>query len=180
MCAIIFAVGDVLGGPQFTHHSNFQGTAAAQNALLPLVKTVGMAHDLLPTVTYTDPEIAHVGLTEEQARERHGRTVKVYVHPMSKSDRGRTEGDTEGFIKIVHRGGRLLGVTIVAARAGEMISEVAVAMKAGLSVRQIVSTMHPYPSYNETLFAALGFMLVDELFDGASGRLINTAMKILY
>lgn len=176
----IYAAGDVIGGPQFTHNSNFQGSAVAQNALFPVVNTVGIEDDLMPWVTFTEPEVAHVGLTEAQARERHGDGFKVYFYPMTGSDRGQTEADTEGFIKIVHRNGRMIGVTIVANRAGEMLTEFTMAMKNKLTLRQMIGAIHPYPTYSETVYRAVSYMLVDELFDGVSGRAIEAAKKVLF
>lgn len=176
----IYAVGDCIAGPKFTHLSGYQGSAAARNALLPVVNVPGH-DDVLPWVTYTDPEIAHVGLTEAEAREHYGDSVKVYHYPMSRSDRAVTENDTKGFIKIVYKGsGKVLGVTIVAERAGEMITEFAMLMKHNMSLTDIVAAIHPYPTYTDTIRVAAGYLVVDELFKGVTGTLIKAASKILF
>ena len=125
----IYAAGDCTGGYQFTHYAGWQAAMAARNALLPGASK-GVT-DLVPWTTFTDPEVAHVGLTEAQAREQFGDAVKTCDWPMARVDRARTEGDTDGFIKLVHKqNGTLLGATIVAARAGEMIHEWIVALDA--------------------------------------------------
>jgi len=110
----IYAAGDCIGSYQFTHYAAWQAAIAVRNALLP-----GSAKGVtgrVPWNTFTDPEVAHVGLTEEQARQRYGDKVQTYQWPMEKSDRAWTDDSTAGFIKLVYKkGGKLLGVTIVAA-----------------------------------------------------------------
>lgn len=176
----IYAVGDCIEGPKFTHLSGYQGSAAARNAIFPVVNVPGH-DDVLPWVTFTDPEVAHVGLTEAQAREKFGASVKVYHYSMSRSDRGITENDTEGFIKIVYRGsGKVLGVTIVAERAGEMITEFVMLMKHKMRLTDIIAAIHPYPTYTDTIRVAVGYLVVQELFQGLTGRLINVASRVLF
>lgn len=175
----IYAVGDVLGGDQFTHNSNNQGSIAAANALLPVVKMPGFEEKALPRVTYVAPEVAQVGMTEAQARDKYGDSIKAYFYPMTQGDRAVTENDTEGFIKIIHTNGKLLGATIVADRAGEMITEFTLALKNGLKLRTLARTMHAYPSYSEIVYQAVAFLLIEELFEGASGKLITRVAKVL-
>lgn len=175
----IYAVGDCIGGPFYTHRSGFQGAQAARNAIFP-GGSAGMS-DLLPWVTFTDPEVAHVGLTEAEARQLHGERVKTYFFSLEHGDRAVTDDDTEGFIKIVYKGSDdLLGVTIVAARAGEMLTEFSLAMKHGLGLRKITSTIHAYPTYSDVVHKAVSQLNVDELFAGWTGKALKRAVSILW
>ncbi len=175
----IYAVGDVTTGPKFTHYAGFQGSIAGRNMLLPIGK--GNGHEeILPWVTFTEPEVAHVGLTEAQARTKHGAAVKVFMFPMGEGDRAVTEGDTDGFIKLVYRGSsELLGATVVAERAGEMITEYTLVIAKKLSARGLVGVMHPYPTYSDIAKKALSNLLVHELLNGTSGRLLKAVVKRL-
>ena len=111
----IYAAGDCTGGFQFTHYAGYQGVMAVRNAFLPLNSRAVLEH--VPWATFTDPEVAHVGLTEAQAREHHGPKAVVSNLPMSRVDRAVIEGEAGGFIKLVHLpNGKLLGTTVVAAR----------------------------------------------------------------
>jgi pyruvate/2-oxoglutarate dehydrogenase complex dihydrolipoamide dehydrogenase (E3) component len=135
---------------------------------------------LVPWTTFTDPEVAHVGLTEAQARERHGDDVRTCEWPMAGVDRARTEGDTSGFTKIVHRpDGRLLGATIVAARAGEAISEWIVALHKGLKVGELSDMIHVYPTYSTATMQAAAHIRVQQLLSGASGHVIRGLARLV-
>jgi pyruvate/2-oxoglutarate dehydrogenase complex dihydrolipoamide dehydrogenase (E3) component len=174
----IFAAGDCAGGPHFTHYAGFQGAQAVRNALLP-GQSRQIVGDLLPWVTFTEPEIAHVGLSEAQAREKYGHGVKVFHYDLATADRAVCDDDIEGFIKIVYKGyGDLLGVTIAAARAGEMITEFVLAMKHGINLRSLVATMHPYPTYSDIVHRALNNLSQKELPNTFSGRLLKVAAAI--
>jgi pyruvate/2-oxoglutarate dehydrogenase complex dihydrolipoamide dehydrogenase (E3) component len=132
-------------------------------------------------VTYTDPEIAHVGLTEQQAREKYGDKVKVYHFSMAEGDRSVAEDDRRGFIKLVYRGsGDLLGATVVAQRAGEMIFELDLAVQDKLSLTQITGMIHAYPTYSDVVKKAISNLVIDELFQGVSGRAIGLLRQTLY
>ena len=118
----IYAAGDCIGRHQFTHYAGWQAIVAVRNALLP-GRSKGIP-DRVPWATFTDPEVAHIGLTEAQARARLGDKAVTHHLSMERVDRARTERDPGGFIKLVHRrDGTLLGATIVAGQAGEMIHE---------------------------------------------------------
>ncbi len=168
----IYAAGDCTGGYQFTHFAGWQAFQAARNALL-----VGSAKgfsDVVPWCTFTDPEVAHVGLTEAQAREKHGEAVRTLHRSASQNDRAVCENDLDGFIKIVHlTDGRILGATIVAARAGEMITEFAIALQHHLKVGDLAATIHPYPTYSTTIQIMASEEAVTEVFSGLGGRLIK-------
>jgi pyruvate/2-oxoglutarate dehydrogenase complex dihydrolipoamide dehydrogenase (E3) component len=147
----VYAAGDITGAPAFTHIAALHGSIAASNALLGPLRAVD--HDRMPWVTFTDPEIAHVGLTEAQARDRHGDTVRVRSLPHERLDRAVTEDDTDGFTRIVlDAQGRVLGATIVAPRAGEMITELAVLVARRGRLRDLASVVHPYPSWSQAVW----------------------------
>ena len=107
---------------------------------------------VIPWTTYTEPEVAHVGLYERQAQER-GIDVATFTVPLHEVDRAVLDGETEGFARVhlARRGGRILGATLVARHAGEMIGEVVLAMSAGLGIDAIGRTIHPYPTQSEVL-----------------------------
>ncbi|MFQ5596170.1 MAG: dihydrolipoyl dehydrogenase family protein [Anaerolineae bacterium] len=168
----IYAAGDCTGGFQFTHYAGWQAFMAARNALLPGSST-GVT-DRVPWATFTDPEVAHVGLNEAQARERFGDAVMICEWPMAQVDRAVAEGDTAGFIKLVHKpDGTLLGATIVAGRAGEMIHEWVVALERGLKVGDMAGIIHVYPTYSTGAMQAAAAIRVANLLSGTSGRVIR-------
>ncbi len=105
--------------------------------------------DQVPWTTFTEPEVAHVGLTEQQARDRHGHRIEVTNWPMAQVDRALTDGASAGFIKLVHQpNGRLLGATVVSRRAGEMIHEWTLALDQGRKVGDLADSIHVYPTYS--------------------------------
>ncbi|MBN8919867.1 MAG: FAD-dependent oxidoreductase, partial [Rhizobiales bacterium] len=144
----VYAIGDaVLGTPQFTHVANYHAGLVIRSALfrLPVDHRAGT----IPWVTYTDPELAHAGLTEEAARTRHGR-VGVLRWPYCENDRAQAEGETEGHIKIVTaKSGRIVGATIVGAQAGEMIATWTLAITQRMNVSAFLGTVLPYPTLSE-------------------------------
>lgn len=142
----IYAVGDVTGRYQFTHMSEHMAKVATSNALIKVPVKIDKKH--VPWVTYTDPELGHVGATQKQLDE-DGVTYEVYKFPFSKIDRAITDGNTTGLIKVYAKkwSGKILGASILGAHAGEMISQYALAMKNGVSLRDFADTIHPYPSY---------------------------------
>jgi pyruvate/2-oxoglutarate dehydrogenase complex dihydrolipoamide dehydrogenase (E3) component len=149
----IYAGGDVTGAPAFTHVAGMHGSIAATNALLAPVRRID--HDRIPWVTFTDPEIAHVGLTETQARQQHGDAVRVRLLQHEHVDRAIVEDDTDGFTHVVlDAKGRVLGATIVAPRAGEMIAELAGLVARGGRLRELASIMHPYPAWTDGVWNA--------------------------
>ena len=139
----VYAIGDVAGGLQFTHAANYHAGLVIRNAIFRL--PVSANDDLVPRVTFTDPELAHVGLTEAQARERR---VKIAVSrwPFHENDRAQAERDTHGHIKVVTTpGGKILGATIVGAEAGEMIGLWALAVAQRMHIRSMAELVLPYP-----------------------------------
>ena len=168
----VYAAGDCLGGFQFSHYAGWQGFIAVRNALLP-GSSRGIT-DQVPWTTFTDPEVAHVGMTEEQARGKLGDNVLINSWPMKRVDRALNEAEDAGFLKLIYRKDRkLLGVTIVAAQAGEMINEWVVAMKHGFKVDELASVIHVYPTYSTASMQASAAVLVKSLLGGLSGQVIK-------
>lgn len=149
----IFAAGDVCSRYKFTHAADAMAQIVIQNALFPHPLGLGYAsvESLnMPWCTFTEPEIAHVGMYEKDAKEK-GIEVETYTYKLEEVDRAILDGEEEGFARIHIQKGtdKILGATIVAAHAGEMISEFSVAMKAGGGAKTIAGTIHPYPTQAE-------------------------------
>jgi pyruvate/2-oxoglutarate dehydrogenase complex dihydrolipoamide dehydrogenase (E3) component len=173
----IYAAGDCTGSYQFTHYAGWQAAMAVRNALLP--GTSRGVTDRVPWATFTDPEVAHVGLSEDQARMGFGDDVMTCHWPMSKVDRARTEGEPAGFIKLIHRkNGTLLGTTIVAAQAGEMIHEWIVALDQGIKVGDLSNALHVYPTYSIASMQAAAAIRVEQLLRGTSGRVVRGLARL--
>jgi pyruvate/2-oxoglutarate dehydrogenase complex dihydrolipoamide dehydrogenase (E3) component len=172
----IYAAGDVLGGYQFTHFAGWQAFQAARNALLP-----GSARgfsDIVPWVTYTDPEVAHVGMTEEQARAKFGGRIQVRRCEMNQTDRAVCEDDRDGLLKVVAtHDGIVVGATVIHARAGETITEFVLAMKHHLKLSDLAGAIHPYPTYATAVQQLAAEATVEELLSGTSGRIIRGLSK---
>ncbi len=154
----VWAAGDCTSRLQFTHVGDEQGRLAARNAFAgPLPWQRGKWDDaVVPWVTFTEPEIAHVGLTEREAVAQHGAGVMVSTFWDRDGDRARTAGETDGFVKLVAAPGKvgglalgkLLGMTAVGPMAGEMIAEGALCMRAGTLVGRLAQTIHAYPTWS--------------------------------
>jgi pyruvate/2-oxoglutarate dehydrogenase complex dihydrolipoamide dehydrogenase (E3) component len=146
----VFAAGDVCSRFKFTHAADAMARIVIQNALF--LGRAKASRLTIPWCTYTDPEIAHVGLSERDAVDR-GIAIDTFVQELREVDRAILDSQAEGFVKVhVHRGSdRIAGATIVAAHAGEMISEVTLAMTAGAGLKTLTRTIHPYPTQSEAL-----------------------------
>jgi pyruvate/2-oxoglutarate dehydrogenase complex dihydrolipoamide dehydrogenase (E3) component len=143
----VFAIGDAIGAAQFTHIANYHAGIVIRRALFRLRAKVN--EDMIPWVTYSDPELAQVGLTEEAARKRH-REIRVLRAPFHDNDRAQTERETRGHIKVITtRKGLIVGATIVGAHAGELITTWALAIGQRLKVRAIGELIVPYPTFAE-------------------------------
>jgi pyruvate/2-oxoglutarate dehydrogenase complex dihydrolipoamide dehydrogenase (E3) component/uncharacterized membrane protein YdjX (TVP38/TMEM64 family) len=153
----IFAAGDVAGPYQFTHFAAHQAWYAAVNALFGTFRKFRADYSVVPWVTYTDPEAAHVGLTEEMARQQDT-PYEIIRFDLGHLDRAVTESANKGFVKLLVQPGkdRILGVTIVAHNAGEMLAEYVMAMKHGLGLNKILGTIHAYPTMAEANKYAAG------------------------
>jgi dihydrolipoamide dehydrogenase len=149
----IYAVGDVCPGPMLAHKAEDEGIAAAE-FVAGLTGIVN--HDVIPGVVYTYPEIASVGLTEEEAKEKaaaSGGEIKVGKFPMMANSRAKTNRDTDGFVKVIAdaKTDRVLGVHIIASIAGSMIAEACTAMEFGATSEDIAYTCHAHPTHAEAL-----------------------------
>jgi pyruvate/2-oxoglutarate dehydrogenase complex dihydrolipoamide dehydrogenase (E3) component len=143
----VYAVGDVAGGPQFTHAANYHAGLVIRNVLFRLRARVD--ENVIPWVTYTDPELAHVGATEAQANARHI-PMRVLRWPYHENDRAQAERETHGHIKVITtKRGRILGATIVGAHAGELIVPWTLAISQGLNIRAFAGMVVPYPTFAE-------------------------------
>lgn len=147
----IYAAGDVASRFQFTHTADATARIVLQNALFPGAKKK-VSDLVIPWATYTDPEVAHVGMYDWEAKKA-GIPVETFVHALAETDRGRTDGEEGGFVKVhVKRGtDTIIGATIVGRHAGELISEVTVAMTGGLGLRHLATVIHPYPTEAEAI-----------------------------
>ena len=146
--ARVYAIGDVAGGLQFTHVAAHHAGLVVRNALFSLPVSTQAA--VIPWVTFTDPELAQVGLTETEARARHGDGVKVLRWPFHHNDRAQTDASTEGLVKaVIGKRGRILGAGIAGPQAGELIQPWVLAMTQGLGVKSLVDMVPPYPTRGE-------------------------------
>ena len=171
----VFAIGDVIGGPQFTHVAGYHAGIVIKNALFRVPARAD--HRSVPRVTYTDPELAQVGLSEAEARagERAGeRGIRVLRWPYDEIDRARAERRADGLAKvIIGRRGRILGAGIVGAAAGELIQCWSLAMHAGLGIGRVATMIAPYPSYGEINKKIAGSAFTPALFSARTRRLVR-------
>ncbi len=166
----IFAAGDVTGGYLFTHVADHEARTVVRNALFPFPTRI--SYDAVPWCTFTEPELAHVGLTESEARERHGDGVRAFTYDLGGLDRAITDRADRGAVKIVaDRKGRILGGHILAPEAGTMIAEVALAMKHGVKLGQISGLVHAYPTMSEGVRRTADLYMRSKLTDRARGWL---------
>lgn len=172
----IYAAGDCCMEWKFTHAADAAAQIVVQNALFGGRKKLSALN--MPWCTYTDPEIAHVGLYEHDA-QKQGIETRSFKFELAENDRAQAEGETNGFVKIaVKKGtGKILGATIVAAHAGEMIGEISVAMAAGLGLGSLGSVIHPYPTQAEAIKRAAGLYNQTRLTP-AVARLLKGWLKL--
>ena len=145
----IWAIGDVIPGPMLAHKAEDEGIATAEN----IAGQTGIVnHDVIPSVVYTHPEIAGVGLSEEQAKAA-GHEIKVGKFPFMANSRAKTNRDTDGFVKVIAdaKSDRVLGVWIISSLAGTLIAEAALAMEFGATSEDIAYTCHAHPTHAEAL-----------------------------
>lgn len=164
----IYAAGDVTGGYQFTHFAAWQAFQAVRNALLP-GSSSGLT-DLVPRVTFTDPEVAHVGATEGEC----------WRWEMTRTDRAVCENDLDGFLKlIVAKDGTVLGATVVGSRAGETISELIVAIQRKMKAADLAAAIHAYPTYSTAVQQLAAEIAAQRLLSGTSGRIIRGLSRLV-
>jgi pyruvate/2-oxoglutarate dehydrogenase complex dihydrolipoamide dehydrogenase (E3) component/uncharacterized membrane protein YdjX (TVP38/TMEM64 family) len=153
----ILAAGDVAGPYQFTHTASHTAWYASVNALFGTFRKFKVDYRVIPWATYIDPEVARVGINEQEAKEQ-GIAHEVTIFPLHELDRAITDSATKGFVKLLTVPGKdkILGVTIVGEHAGDIIGEYVLAMRHGLGLNEILSTVHAYPSYIEANKFAAG------------------------
>jgi pyruvate/2-oxoglutarate dehydrogenase complex dihydrolipoamide dehydrogenase (E3) component len=172
----VFAIGDVTGGYQFTHMAGYQAGIVIRNALFRLPAKV--RYHAVPWVTYTDPELAHVGLSEAAAEDEHG-AVTVLRWRFDENDRARAERDTEGLIKVVvGRRGRILGATIAGRNAGELILPWVLAVDQGLKIGAMANLIAPYPTLGEVSKRVAGSYYTPALFAARTKRLVRALQRL--
>ncbi|HSK72480.1 MAG TPA: FAD-dependent oxidoreductase [Pyrinomonadaceae bacterium] len=149
----IYAAGDVTGHFQFTHTADYEAQIVLQNAFLFYPFTKKADFSVVPWAIFTEPEVARVGLTEKEGREKYGE-VKVIKVFFDENDRAQTEGESNGFAKIILRRKKIVGAHIVGLRAGELIHEFVLAMKHNLSLAKLNEAIHVYPTLSKITQAA--------------------------
>ncbi len=159
----VYAVGDVAGGLQFTHVAGYHAGVVIRAILFGLPSKAKTAH--IPWATYTDPELAHVGLTEAEARKAHGGNLEVVRFNFDENDRAIAEGKTAGLIKVMVVKGRPVGASIVGAQAGELIGLWALAIANRLKMSAVAGMVAPYPTLSEVSKRAAGAYFSPKLFD---------------
>ncbi len=167
----IYAIGDVAGGLQFTHVAAYHAGVVLKNALFRIpARTSGAT---IPWVTYTDPELAHVGQSEDEARKT-GAGIRVLRWPFAENDRAQTERATEGLVKAVTtRRGRILGASIVGAGAGDLIQPWVLAIGQKLKIGAMANMIAPYPTRGEASKRAAGSFYASTLFGPGTRRLVS-------
>jgi pyruvate/2-oxoglutarate dehydrogenase complex dihydrolipoamide dehydrogenase (E3) component len=171
----VYAIGDVAGG-RFTHVANYHAGLVVRNALFRL--PVKVDYSAVPWVTYTDPELAHVGLGEAEARKR-GYVIRVLRWPYNENDRAEIEREGRGHIKVVTTGrGRILGVTIVGPQAGELIAVWALAIKERLPIRALAELTAPYPTLGEIGKRAAMAYYTDKLTSPTVRRIMGWVRRL--
>lgn len=158
----VYAIGDITGKYMFSHMANTTGIKAVQNAVLPINQKINYEH--VAWCTFTSPELATAGMTEAEAREQYGGSIRVYKHDYEHLDRAKTQENSIGLVKLIcDSKGKVLGCSVLGERAGEIISEVQVIKTLGLNFGKLTRVIHPYPTYSEVLNKISKKVTVDNL-----------------
>ncbi|CAM3356718.1 dihydrolipoyl dehydrogenase family protein [Thalassospira profundimaris] len=172
----VFAIGDINGGLQFTHMAGYDAGIVIRNALFRLPAKVD--HSAVPWVTYTNPELAQVGLTEKAAREQYGDDIRVVTWDYAENDRARAEVETEGFIKVITKpNGRILGAAIVGRQAGELIGVWSLAISKKIKIGAIAGMIAPYPTLGELSKRVAGAWYTPSLFGEKTRKLVRFLLR---
>ncbi|MEX5598182.1 NAD(P)/FAD-dependent oxidoreductase [Pseudophaeobacter sp. C1-32P7] len=159
----VYAIGDVAGGLQFTHVAGYHAGVIIRSVLFGLPSKAKTAH--IPWATYTDPELAQVGLTEAEARKKHGSQLEIARFDFSHNDRALAERKAKGFIKAMVVKGRPVGVTIVGHQAGELINLWSLVLANNMKMSQVAAMVSPYPTIGEVNKRVAGAYFSPRLFD---------------
>lgn len=174
----IFAIGDVSGGPQFTHVAGYHAGIIIRQICFKMF-WAKVDYKALPWVTYTDPELAQVGLTEDEARKQHGDDIKVAEWHFDENDRAIAERTTKGQIRVVtNKKGLILGASIVGSSAGELIGLWALAITNGLKIGAVTGMIAPYPTLGEISKRAAGAWYTPSLFSDKTRRIVGLLQKL--
>ncbi len=172
----VYAIGDVVGQQQFTHAAGYHAGIVIRNILFRMGAKVDTK--AMPWVTYTDPELAHVGMTEKAANEA-GRSVRILTSTFAENDRARAELATEGMIKAVtDQRGRILGASIVGYHAGELILPWVLAVSQGMKIGAMAGIVAPYPTFSEISKRAAGSYFTDSLFSDRTKFIVRILMRL--
>ena len=171
----VFAIGDVAGGLQFTHVAGYHAGIVIRNALFRIPAKVD--YRAVPWVTFTDPELANVGLGEDQAREKHGE-IRVLRWPFAENDRAQADHVTDGFVKVITTPkGHILGAAIVGDHAGELLQPWILAIQSKLKIGAMASIIAPYPTLGEVNKRAAGSYYVPKLFSPRTRSIVRFLAK---
>lgn len=172
----IFAIGDAIGHFRFTHIANYQAGIVVRNALFRLPAKAN--YNTIPWVTFTNPELAHVGLTEEQAQKTY-KNIKVLKEEFSENDRALTENNTDGLIKVITtKNGKILGASIVGHNAGELIYPWILAISQKLTIKSLATIIAPYPTLGEISKKVAGEFYKSALFSERTKKLVRFLLKL--
>lgn len=172
-----FAVGDVAGGYQFTHIAGYHAGIVIRNALFRLPARVD--YSAVPWVTFTDPELAHVGLTEAAAREQFGDRIQTLIARFDDNDRARAERRTEGMIKVViDRRGRILGASIAGDHAGELLQPWCLAIAQKMKIGAMANLIAPYPTLGEINKRVAGSYYTPKIFSDRMRRIVRVFARL--
>lgn len=169
----VFAIGDVAGRHQFTHIAGYHASIVIRNMLFKL--PAKLDNRAVPWVTYTDPELAHTGMSKADAEAQYGApALKITDWPFSENDRARAERKTSGMVRVItDKRGRILGASILAPHAGEMIHSWTLAINAGLNISAMANAIAPYPSWSEASKRAAGAWFTETLFAERTKKLVR-------
>jgi pyruvate/2-oxoglutarate dehydrogenase complex dihydrolipoamide dehydrogenase (E3) component len=172
----VYAIGDVAGGPQFTHAALHQAGVVIRNALFRLPARVN--YTAMPWVTYSDPELAQVGMNEAVARDAYGDKIRVLRWKFAENDRAQTERETNGMVKIITTvKGRILGAAILGAGAGDQITTWALAISHRVKIAAMANLIVPYPTRSEAGKRAAGSFYTPSLFSPRTRRLVRALAR---
>lgn len=173
----IFAIGDVAGGPQFTHVAGYHAGIIIKNIVFKLPGKVD--YTALPWVTYSDPELAHVGLKEDEARTKFGDSIKTVKWQIKDNDRATAERKSNGLIKVVMRkNGKIIGASIVGPNAGELIGPWILAISSGLKIGAFANMIAPYPTMGEISKRAASAYYTPSLFSDRTRKMTGLLRKL--
>lgn len=173
----IYAIGDCAGGPQFTHIAGYHGGIVIRNIVFKIPAKID--YSALPWVTYTDPELAHTGLSEAEARDRLGDSIKILTRDFMENDRARAERRTQGTIKVItDKRGKVLGASILAPHAGDLIAPWILAIISGLKVSALANMIAPYPTLGEASKHVASSFYTESLFNPRTKFIVKILNRI--